>query len=49
MACEELKQRQATRWSSGPVEHIADHIANVHEHPVSEPAREYLIILGRRK
>lgn len=36
MAFDELKQRQATMWGSGPFEHIVDHIANVHEHLVAE-------------
>lgn len=38
MAFEELKQRQATMWSSGPFERVADHIVNVHEHLLTELA-----------
>jgi ubiquinone/menaquinone biosynthesis C-methylase UbiE len=36
MAFEELKQRQATMWGSGPFEKVADEIANIHEHLVAE-------------
>jgi len=34
MAFEELKQRQASMWSAGPFENVADEIAKVHDHLV---------------
>ena len=36
MAFEELKERQAKMWGSGPFEHVVDHISNLHEHLVAE-------------
>src|SRR5262245_41274413 len=38
MAFEQLKDRQAAMWGSGPFEHIVDHISNIHEHLVLELA-----------
>jgi len=46
MAFEELKERQATMWGSGPFEHVVDHIANLHAHLVDElkpqPGQQWL-------
>jgi hypothetical protein len=36
LAFEELKERQAKMWGSGPFEHVVDHISNLHEHLVAE-------------
>jgi SAM-dependent methyltransferase len=38
MAFEELKQRQSVVWGSAPFEKVADEIANIHDHLVSELA-----------
>jgi SAM-dependent methyltransferase len=38
MAFEDLKQRQSVVWGSAPFEKVADQIANVHDHLVSELA-----------
>jgi len=38
MAFEELKERQSVVWGSAPFEKVADEIANIHDHLVSELA-----------